>query len=448
MKPLVAIVGRPNVGKSTLFNRIVGRRLAIVEDVPGVTRDRHYAEVEWVGKAFLLVDTGGFEPDTDDTLLAGMRQQAQLAVEEAQAIVLVVDAMEGVTAADVEVAAYLRRSGRPVIVAANKVDSMRRAEETSELAETHALGFEVFAISAEHGKGIGDLLDAVVAQVEAPADVEPPEADAEACRVAVLGRPNVGKSTLVNRLLGEDRFLATDVAGTTRDSIDATLKYRGRTFVLTDTAGIRRKRSITQALERYTVVRALKTVERSDVVVLVMDATEPVVAQEARLASMALEQGRGLVFALNKWDLVRGEEAAADALRQKVAEALPDMRHVPVVLLSALEGKRVFTLLETVSATCDELRRRVPTPELNRWLEAVTSERPPPIFKGKPVRLLYVRQVGESPPVFVLTVSRPEAISEAYKRFLLNRIRASFGFPGVPLRLSLRSRRPDRKPGR
>lgn len=442
MKPLIAIVGRPNVGKSTLFNRVVGKRVAIVEDVPGVTRDRNYLEAEWAGREFMLVDTGGFEPEAEDQLRAGMRRQAQLAVEEAQGIVLVIDALEGVTAADEEIAGFLRRSGRPVVVAANKVDSQKRALETSALPEAHALGFEVCAISAEHGRGIGDLLDAILEVAEEPQgqQAEFNEKD-EVCRVAVIGRPNVGKSTLVNRLLGEDRFLATEVAGTTRDSIDARLNYQGRTYVLTDTAGIRRKKAISLSLERYSVVRAIKSIERSDVVVVVIDATEPAVTQDAKLAALAVERGRGVVLAINKWDLVKDAPHAADKLRDQVAEQLPELGHAPMVLLSALEGKRVFTLLEKVAEVHDALRVHLPTPQVNRWLEAVTAHRSPPMFKGRPIKLLYARQVATHPPVFAISTNRPEGVPESYRRYLVNQLREAWGFSGVPLRIHFRSRR-------
>ncbi|RMG19430.1 MAG: ribosome biogenesis GTPase Der, partial [Deltaproteobacteria bacterium] len=350
-RPLIAIVGRPNVGKSTLFNRIVGRRAAIVEDRPGVTRDRNYAEAEWSGRVFDVVDTGGFEPHAEDEVRAGMRRQAQVAVEEAGAIVFVVDAVEGITSADEEVASFLRRSGVPVVVAANKVDSAKRLLESGALAEAHALGFEVLPISAEHGRGVGELLDHVLAQVRAPrGEAERAAEEDGVVRVAIIGRPNVGKSTLVNRLLGEERMVASELPGTTRDSIDARLRYRGRTYVLTDTAGIRRKKSIALAVERYSVVRAIRSIERSDVVVLLVDATEPMVAQDQRLASLAAEKGRGVVIAVNKWDQVRAERGADERLRARVRESLPMLWHVPVILLSALEGKRVFPVLEAAES--------------------------------------------------------------------------------------------------
>jgi GTPase len=439
VKPLLAIVGRPNVGKSTLFNRVVGRRAAIVEDVPGVTRDRHYADAEWTGRAFVLVDTGGFEPEAEDEVRAGMARQARLAVDEAAATILVVDAMAGTTTGDIEVAELLRRSGRKVVVAANKIDSLSRERETAALAEIHALGLPVLPISAEHGRGIGDLLDAALEGVEAPAP-EPPEADETRCRLAIIGRPNVGKSTLVNRLLGEERMLATDLPGTTRDSVDAELRYQNRTFVLTDTAGIRKKRSISLNVERYSVVRALRTIDAADVVALLLDAEELAVSQDERLAHLALERGRGLVLVVNKWDRVSGEGAVGEKLRETVRERLPEASHAPIVLTSALEGKRVFTVLETAAEVHAAWSQRIGTPEVNRWLGEVVARTPPPMHKGRPVRLIYAAQVSARPPTFAVTTNRPEGVTDAYRRYLENRMREAYGFAGVPIRFSFRAK--------
>lgn len=447
MSPLIAIVGRPNVGKSTLFNRICGRRAAIVEDTPGVTRDRHYGDAEWRGRSFLLVDTGGFEPDAEDALRAGMRAQAELAIAEAAGVILVVDAAEGLCAADEEIAEALRRSGTPTIVAANKLDSPRREVESGVLAELARLGLSAHAISAEHGRGVGDLLDALLDLVPMPQASTPDEGEeAETLRVAVIGRPNVGKSTLLNALLGEERFLATDVAGTTRDSLDAELRYKGWRVVLTDTAGIRRRRAIARGgLEHTTVLRALKSVERSHVAVLVLDASEAAVSQDARLARLVVERGRGLVLAVNKWDLVRPGQSA-DALREQVMEDLPEVRHAPILLTVATEGKRVFKLLDEVLAVHQRARHRIPTAELNRWLEVVTSERPPPLVRGRPNRFFYATQVGRTPPRIVLTCSRPADVPDHYRRYLLNQLRERYPLAGVPVRLSFRGR--DRKRSR
>ena len=431
MKPLIAIVGRPNVGKSTLFNRIVGHRAAIVQDQPGVTRDRHYAEAEWTGRRFDVVDTGGFEPDDENILKAGMRRQAQLAVEEAQATVLVVDAMAGLSAADEDVALYLRRSGARVVVAANKVDSLVQAQERAVMSEIYALGFETVAVSAEHGKNVGDLLDAVLEGLDAPKWDLGDEPTEGTCRVAVIGRPNVGKSTLINALLGEDRMLATEIPGTTRDSVDSDLNYQGTRFVLTDTAGIRRKKTISMEVERYSVVRAIRSIERSDVVVLVVDSEEVGVGQEARLARLSVDRGRPVVVALNKWDLLKDGPKADMRLREEFAEKLPAIAHAPIILTSALEKKRVYTLLEEVAKTWEWSKTRISTADLNRWLEDVTALQPPPHHKHRPVRLRYVSQVDVHPPVFRFSCNRPEGLTDAYKRFLMNQLREAFGFPGV-----------------
>lgn len=440
MKPLVAIVGRPNVGKSTLFNRIVGTRAAIVEDVPGVTRDRHYADADWNGRVFTLIDTGGLEPEAEDEIRVGVRNQALLAVDESDCVVLVFDAMEGLTATDREIAEQLRRTGRPILVAANKIDSEKRAKEDSSIAELHELGFEVHAVSAEHGRGIGDLLDGVLARVDAPAQTDP-DADADRkVRLAILGRPNVGKSTLVNKLLGEDRFLTTEVPGTTRDSIDSELKYQGRTFVLTDTAGIRRKKSIHERVEKHSVARALRTLDRCDVVVLMLDTSEPAVTQEAKLGKLAMDHGKAVVLAVNKWDL-RDDTTTADGLRERVREQLPELDHAPIVLLSALEGKRVFTLLEKAAETYEWYETRISTPDLNAWLAEATRKTPPPLHKKKATRIYYVSQVAVRPPRFLFHCNRPDGVPKAYRRYLVNQLREAFGFPGVPLVLSFRARR-------
>ncbi|MDF1563481.1 MAG: ribosome biogenesis GTPase Der [Deltaproteobacteria bacterium] len=442
MSRLIAIVGRPNVGKSTLFNRICGGKNAIVRDVPGVTRDRHYRDAEWSGHSFILIDTGGFEPDAEDELLSGMRAQAELAVEEAAGIIFVVDSRDGLTTADEEIARQLRRSGTPTVIAANKIDSMHGEETTGVIAEIARLGFDAHPISAEHGRGVGDLLDALLEAVVLPRiGEEEPEAET-GLRLAVIGRPNVGKSTLLNALLGEERFLATEVAGTTRDSLDATLRYQKETFILTDTAGIRRRKSISQDLERYTVIRSLKSVENSDVAVLVLDATEVAVSQDARLAKLVVDRGKGLVIAVNKWDLIleSDEGEGPDALRARVRETLPEVRHAPIVLTSALEGKRVFKLLDEVRAVHVRQTTRIPTAELNRWLEQVTGERPPPLVKGRPNRFFYATQVGRAPPKFVLTCSRPADVPDHYQRYLVNRLRDTYPLEGVTLRLTFKGR--------
>jgi GTPase len=458
-RPLIALVGRPNVGKSTLFNRLAGRRQAIVEDVPGVTRDRNYADVEWDGRALAVVDTGGFEPDTRDPLMARVRRQAQLAVDEAQAIVLVVDGREGLTEVDRDVADLLRRAGKPLFVAANKVDATR-TEEEAPLAEFFALGFgDVRAVSAEHGRGIGELMDAIVEELAVPKaaplpgadeDGEPEEVTDEArpkgdVRLAVVGRPNVGKSTLVNALLGEERFVVSEVPGTTRDAVDARIEHGGRSFVVTDTAGIRRKRSIAQKVEAFSVVRAMKAIDDAEVVACLLDATEAGVEQDARLLGLVVEKGKALVVVVNKWDVAQREGATEAYYRAELLKRLPFVAFAPMVFVSAKEGRGVRRVLDRAARLVEQYRARFPTPQLNELLEAIQEEHPAPLAKGHPVKLYYIAQVAYAPPTFVVQCSRPEAISDGYRRFVANRFREAFGLE-VPMRLVFRERKRRSRP--
>ncbi len=456
---LVALVGRPNVGKSTLFNRIVGGRRAIVEDVPGVTRDRNYADVGWDGRALSIVDTGGFEPDSRDRLMALVKQQAQLAVDEASAIVLVVDGREGLTELDRSVADLLRRAGKPLFVAVNKVDDPR-SEADAPIAEFWRLGFgEVHAVSAEHGRGVADLLDAIVATLGLP-EAPPPAEDAEEpaevgeesrptgdVRLAVVGRPNVGKSTFVNALLGEERFVVSDVPGTTRDAIDTAVEYRGRRFVVTDTAGIRRKRSIAQKVEAYSVVRAMKAIDEAEVVACLVDATEAGVEQDARLLGLVVEKAKALVVVVNKWDVAEREGATQDWYREELLKRLPFVAFAPMIFVSAKERRGVTRVLEKAARLVEQYRARFPTPQLNELLETIQQEHPAPLAKGHPVKLYYVAQVAYAPPTFVVQCSRPEAIGDAYRRYVENRFRAAFGLE-VPIRLVFRERRRRSRPPR
>ncbi len=457
-RPLLALVGRPNVGKSTLFNRLAGRRAAIVEDVPGVTRDRNYAELDWDGRALAVVDTGGFEPESKDRLMAQVQQQAQLAVDEAAAVVLLVDGREGLTSLDRSVADLLRRAGKPLFVAVNKVDSARTEWEVP-LAEFYALGFgEVHSISAEHGRGVGDLVDAVVAGLglepapPAPAEADVPEEVAEAdrprgdIRLAIVGRPNVGKSTLVNALLGEERFVVSDVPGTTRDAIDSTLVHRGRRFVVTDTAGIRRKRSIAQTVEAYSVVRAMKAIDRAEVVACLLDAVEAGVDQDARLLGLVAEKGT-LVVVVNKWDVAEREGATRDWYRAELTKRMPFVSFAPFVFASAKEGRGVHRVLDAAAKLAEQYRARFPTPQLNELLERIQVEHPAPLSHGHPVKLYYVAQVAYAPPTFVIQCNRPEAIGDAYRRYVENRFRVAFGLE-VPLRIDFRERRRRGRPDR
>ncbi len=465
-RPLVALVGRPNVGKSTLFNRIVGRRLAIVEDVPGVTRDRNYADVDWEGHALSVVDTGGFEPDAraprpgaggGEGLNALVQRQAQLAVDEASVIVLVVDGREGLTSVDEAVAALLRRAGKPLFVAVNKVDTAAVEAEIA-LAEFHRLGFgEVHALSAEHGRGVADLLAAVVAATgvapavpriedlpELPEEAEEAAAPRE-IRLAIVGRPNVGKSTFVNALLGAERFVVSDVPGTTRDSIDTALVHRGHRFVLTDTAGIRRKRSIAQRVEAYSVVRAMRSIEGADVVACLLDAGEAGVEQDARLLGLVAEKGRALVVVVNKWDLAEREGATQAWYREQLGKRLPFVSWAPMIFCSGRTGRGVGKVLDTSARLVEQARARFPTHALNELLEEAQASHPAPLARGRPVKLYYVAQVAFGPPTFVVQCNRPEAIGDAYRRFVENRLRAAFGLQ-VPLRIVYKERRRRSRP--
>jgi GTP-binding protein len=455
-RPLVALVGRPNVGKSTLFNRLAGRRVAIVEDVPGVTRDRNYSDVEWDGRALSVVDTGGFEPESRDQLMSMVRRQAQLAVDEAAVVVLVVDGREGLTAVDHSVADLLRRAGKPLFVAVNKVDTARTEEEVP-LADFYELGFgEVHAVSAEHGRGVSGLMEAVLEKLALPPappapedEPEPPEVD-EAnrprgdIRLAIVGRPNVGKSTLVNSLLGEERFVVSDVPGTTRDAIDSIVLHKGQRFVVTDTAGIRRKRSIAQNVEAYSVVRAMKAIDRAEVVACLLDAVEAGVEQDARLLGLVTEKGKALVVVVNKWDVAEREGATQDWYRKELLKRLPFVAFAPFVFVSAKEGRNVRRILDLAAKLTEQYRARFPTPQMNELLERIQTEHPAPLARGHPVKLYYVAQVAYAPPTFVIQCNRPEAIGDPYRRFVENRFREAFGLE-VPMRITFRERKRSRR---
>jgi GTP-binding protein len=459
MRPLIALVGRPNVGKSTLFNRIVGRRAAIVEDVPGVTRDRNYADVDWDRRALSVVDTGGFEPESRDRLMAQVRQQAQLAVDEAAAVVLVVDGREGLTNVDRAVADLLRRAGKPLFVAVNKVDSAATEVEIP-LAEFYRLGFgDVYMVSAEHGRGVADLVDAITAKLAVPEAPPPPEeaeepeevkdADRPAgdVRLAIVGRPNVGKSTFVNALLGEERFVVSEVPGTTRDAIDSAVQHKGRRFVVTDTAGIRRKSSIALKVEAYSVVRSMKAIDAAEVVACLLDANEAGVDQDARLLGIVAEKGKALVIVVNKWDVAEREGATPDWYRKELLKRLPFVAFAPMVFVSAKEGRGVTRVLDKAARLVEQYRARFPTPQLNELLETIQEEHPAPLAKGHPVKLYYIAQVAYAPPTFVIQCNRPEAIGDPYRRFVENRLREAFGLE-VPMRLVFKERKRRSRPPR
>jgi len=431
---IVAIVGRPNVGKSTLFNRILGKRQAIIEDKPGVTRDRNYGTATWSGRDFTLVDTGGFAPEGEG-MLALVRKQAMLAVREADLVLLVLDVRDGLTGDDLEVAGILRKAGKPVLVAANKAEGGGRARDA---AEFYALGMgDVHPVSSLHGSGVADLLDEVVRML--PEDAPPPPVECD-IRVAVIGRPNTGKSTLVNRLLGEERLIVSEVPGTTRDSVDSLVIREGRRYLFIDTAGIRRKSRILESVERFSVMRSLSAVERADVCLLLIDPVEGLTDQDLRLAGIVEERGKALVVGINKWDSITKETMTLDHMVKELREKLFFFSHAPFLSFSGLTGQRVDRVFETIEAVFAEANREVPTSLLNRVLEKAVHERHPQVVRGRIVKFYYAAQVATRPPTFILFTNRPGEISQAYARYLERAFRLELGFPGTPIRLRFQGR--------
>jgi len=435
MIPVVAIVGRPNVGKSTLFNRLYGRRKAIVEDIPGVTRDRNYAQVDRLAKPFLLIDTGGFEPAADDRLLIQMREQAQMAIEEADLILLVVDAQQGLNPADEEVAEMLRRVAKPVLLVANKTDGPRQEENA---AEFYTLGMEtLICLSAAHGLGIGELTDWL--EENLPGDASD-ETEKEDLRLAVIGRPNVGKSSLVNALLGSERVLASSISGTTRDSIDTVLLHGDRRYLLIDTAGIRRKGKVSQTLEKFSVIQALKTMERAHVVLLVVDAAEGVTDQDLTVAGYAYEKGRAVAIVVNKWDLVEKSQTTMGDFVKDLRYQFKFLPEVPLLFVSAKSGKRVHKILGAVEDLAEEFNRKISTPQLNNMLQEAVQHHPPALFQGKRLKFFYMTQTAVRPPTFTVFVNRADGIHFSYQRYFSNKLREAFGLRMTPLRLRYQSR--------
>jgi GTP-binding protein len=456
-KPIVALVGRPNVGKSTLFNRIVGRRVAIVEDLPGTTRDRLYADADWRGVDFVVVDTGGLEvtggrgqrvkdsrpPATAQTVgvesglfLDQMRGQAQIAIAEAEVVIFLVDAETGLTASDQEVADILRRAEKPVILAANKADNDRRRADA---VEFYALGLgDPIAVSALHGHGTGDLMDAIV---EALPLTEEEEEEDERVRVAIVGRPNVGKSSLLNRLLGQERVIVSEVPGTTRDAIDMEIEFDGERIVLIDTAGIRRRGKIAPGVEKYSVLRALKAINRADVCLLLVDAQDGVTAQDQHIAGYILEEVKSVVVVVNKWDAIEKDNYTMAHYTQEIRAALRFMDYVPVLFISAKTGQRVQQTLQVALQVRAERTRRISTADLNRLLQEATARHPPKSKAGQRLKFYYVTQPEVDPPTFVFFVNDRKLVHFTYERYLENRIRDTYGFLGTPLRLVFRSRR-------
>ncbi len=436
-KPIVAVVGRPNVGKSTLFNKLIGRRLSIVQDTPGVTRDRIFADCEWCGRTFCLTDTGGIEPRVSDGILAGMRRQAQAAIDQADVIVLVVDLTAGVTANDADVAAMLKKSGKPLVLCVNKCDSV--GAPPPEFYEFYNLGLgDPIAVSSIHGTGTGDLLDAVLAFL--PPETDGTEEENDPIRVAVIGKPNAGKSSLVNAITGEERMLVSDMAGTTRDAVDSPVHNAYGDFIFIDTAGLRRKSRVDDAVEKYSVLRAGMAVERADVCVILIDGTEGFTEQDSKVAGLAHEQGKACIIAVNKWDAVEKDSYTMDAMRKKLTEAFSFMSYAPIIFISAKTGQRLDTLFSKIVSVAQNHAQRVSTGMLNDMLADATARVQPPTDKGKRLRIYYMTQASIKPPTFVCFVNRADLFHFSYQRYLENQLREAFGLEGTPIRLVIRER--------
>ena len=435
-RPLVAIVGRPNVGKSMLFNKLCGRRLSIVEDTPGVTRDRLYAECEWCGRTFDIVDTGGIEPSTDNEILLFMREQAQLAIDAADVVVLVTEIGTGVTAADQEVANMLLRSKKPVVLAVNKMDSTGAVDPG--IYEFYSLGLgDPIAVSAVHGHGTGDLLDACL-QYFPPEDDE--EEDEDVIKVAIIGKPNVGKSSLTNRILGTERMIVSNVAGTTRDAIDSYFENEQGKYVFIDTAGMRKKSKVDDVIERYSVLRAIAAIRRCDVALLVIDAVDGVTEQDTKIAGIIAEEGKAVIVVVNKWDIPEKDTGTLEKFRKKVLDDLKFMDYAPVLFISALTGQRVNTVLDAVDQAYAQTSKRIPTGLLNDVLGDAQIALQPPMTGGRRLKVYYGTQISACPPTFALFVNDESLMHFAYQRYLENQLRKAFGFSGTPIRFALRER--------
>ena len=440
-RPVVAVVGRPNVGKSTLFNKLVGARLSIVDDKPGVTRDRIYGDCEWLGHRFLLVDTGGIEPRADDVILSQMRAQANIAIATADVIVLVTDLRSGVVATDQDVANMLQKSGKPVILCVNKCDSVGAPDP--EFYEFYNLGMgDPIAVSAVHGHGTGDLLDAVIAYF--PPESEEEEED-DTIKVAVIGKPNVGKSSLINRISGQERAIVSDIAGTTRDATDTRIENQYGKFTFIDTAGIRRKSKVTDAIEKYSIIRARTAVERANVCVIMIDATEGFTEQDSKVAGIALDQGKGCIVVVNKWDAVEKDGNTMREYKEKLAVDFAFMKFAPFVFISAKTGQRVDRLFEQIAYVYAQSTMRISTGKLNEILGAATARVQPPTDKGKRLKIYYMTQASVCPPTFVFFVNNAQLFHFSYQRYLENQIREVFGLEGTPVRFIIRERGEGKK---
>ena len=436
MKPLIAIVGRPNVGKSMLFNKLVGQRLSIVEDTPGVTRDRLYAEAEWLNRKFDLVDTGGIEPGTDSEILAFMRQQAEIAIQNATVIIFLCDVKTGLTASDQEVANMLLRSGKPVVLAVNKMDQV--GHTNPDIYEFYNLGLgDPIAVSAVHGHGTGDLLDECFKYFP-PEDEE--EEDEDVIKVAIIGKPNVGKSSLVNRILGEKRVIVSDMAGTTRDAVDSYFENQKGKYLLIDTAGMRKKSKVDDPIEKFSVLRATMAIERADVCLILIDANEGVTEQDTKVAGLAHEADKACIIVVNKWDSIEKDDKTMDRMRQDVRRDLSYMTYAPIVFISALTGQRVDRLFDLINYVNDQASLRITTGMLNSVLADATARVQPPTDKGRRLKIYYMTQIGIKPPHFVCFCNDAKLFHFSYQRYLENQIRSTFGLEGTPVRLTIRQK--------
>ncbi len=436
MKPLVAIVGRPNVGKSMLFNKLVGKRLSIVEDTPGVTRDRLYAEAEWCGHTFDIVDTGGIEPGTDSEILTFMRKQAEIAIQNATVIIFLCDIKTGLTASDQEVANMLLRSRKPVVLAVNKMDQV--GATNPDIYEFYNLGLgDPIAVSAVHGHGTGDLLDACVQYFPEEEEDDTPD---DVIKVAVIGKPNVGKSSLINRILGEERVIVSNMAGTTRDAVDSYFENKQGKYLFIDTAGMRKKSKVDDRIEKFSVLRATMAIERSDVCLILIDANEGVTEQDTKVAGLAHEAGKACIIVVNKWDAIEKDDKTMDRMREEVRRDLSYMTYAPIVFISALTGQRVNRLFELINYVNDQAAMRITTGMLNTLLADATQRVQPPTDKGRRLKIFYMTQVGVKPPHFVCFCNDAQLFHFSYQRYIENQIRATFGLEGTPVRLTIRQK--------
>ena len=440
-KPIVAVVGRPNVGKSTLFNALAGERIAIVKDTPGITRDRIYADITWLDMNFTLIDTGGIEPDSQDIILSQMREQAQIAMDTADVIIFLVDVKQGLVDADAKVADMLRRSHKPVVLVVNKVDSFEKF--MADTYEFYNLGIgDPIPISAANRLGIGDMLDVVTSYFDK--DTMDMEED-DRPRIAIVGKPNVGKSSLINKLLGENRLIVSDIAGTTRDAVDTEVIRNGKEYVFIDTAGLRRKNKIKEDLEHYMIIRTVSAVERADVVVLMIDASEGVTEQDAKIAGIAHERGKGMIIAVNKWDSIEKDDKTIYKFTRKIQDTLSFMPYAEMIFISAMTGQRLPKLFDTIDAVIENCALRVGTGVLNEIMTEAVAMQQPPSDKGKRLRLYYITQVSVKPPTFVIFVNDKELMHFSYTRYIENQIRNAFGFKGTPLKFIIRERKENQQ---